>query len=101
MTSRPCCDEVAHGVGDHGEVFLRRDAEDFGDVEQPGFAEDGDDGRVGVEEQAHLGVLGDGRVGAAGRAEGGEFGVAGVSGRGPASKNSWSRGLEPGQPPSM
>lgn len=67
--------EMADGVADHGEVFLGRGAQNLGDVEEPGFAKDGDDGRAGIEEHLDLGVVGHGGVGAACGAEGGELGV--------------------------
>ena len=46
--------EVPDGVADHGEVLVGRGAQDFLDVQQPGLAEDGDDGRLGLEQQPHL-----------------------------------------------
>ena len=75
MTSRPFCDQIGDGVADHGEVFVERGAQDFLDVKPRGFADEGDDGRAGLEQERDLLVLGDGGVRAAGAAEGGEFGV--------------------------
>ena len=49
--------EVAHGFGDEFEVFVFGDAEGALDVEVPGLAEDGDDGRAGFDQGAHVAVL--------------------------------------------
>jgi len=68
-------DEMAHRVLDHGEVFLGRGADDFGDMEQPRLADDGHDGSPGVEQHLELGVVGGGDAGAAGRPEGGDLGM--------------------------
>ena len=64
--------DVAHGFGDEDEVFVVGDAEGAFDVEVPGLAEDGDDGRAGFDEGAHVAVLVHGILGEAGAAEGGE-----------------------------
>ncbi len=47
-------------VGDHRQVFVRRGAQDFRDVQQPGFADDRDHGRFGFEHLAHQLVVLDG-----------------------------------------
>ena len=46
-----------HGVGDHRQIFLRRAAQDFLDVQHRSLAENRHDGRLRFDEQAHLIVL--------------------------------------------
>ena len=70
--------EKGDGVGDHAKVFDGGGAKDFFDVQEPAFAEDGDDGGFCFEEEADLGIGGGVDVGSAGGAEGGEFGGAPV-----------------------
>ena len=70
--------EEGDGVGDHAKVFDGGGAKDFFDVQEPAFAEDGDDGGFRFEEEADLGIGGGVDVGSAGGAEGGEFGGAPV-----------------------
>ena len=41
--------EVAGGVTNHGLVFLLGGAEDFGHMEAPAFAEEGDGGSLSIE----------------------------------------------------
>ena len=48
------CLQMRDRVGDHREILLGRRLQHFADVQEPGFAEDGDDGRGGVEQEAHL-----------------------------------------------
>ena len=62
-------------VADHREIFIRRGAEHFRDVQQPGFADDRDHRRFGFEQLAHQLVFFHGDALAAGHAEGGDFGV--------------------------
>ena len=52
MTSRPWSFEIADGVADHGQVFLRRGAQDFVDVEHRCLADERHDGRAGFESSA-------------------------------------------------
>ena len=42
--------EKSDRVRDHREVFIGRGAQHFGDVQQPGFADDGDDGSSSFEQ---------------------------------------------------
>ena len=65
-------DEVGDGVADHGEIFLRRGAQDLGDVEHGRLADERDDGRAGLEQEGDLRVFLHGGVRAAGAAEGGK-----------------------------
>jgi len=58
--------EVAHRVGDHGEVFLARDAEHLADVKGRCLAHDRHDRRIGVEQGLHA-RIGGGRHAAAPR----------------------------------
>ena len=62
--------EKAHRVADHRQVLIGRRAQDFLDVQQPGLAEDRDDGRLGVEQQPNLVVALDRDSLAARRTEG-------------------------------
>ncbi len=64
-----------HRVADHREIFLRRAAQNFFDMQHRSLAVDCDDGRAGFDEQAHLVVLFDGRIFFARRAERGELRV--------------------------
>lgn len=68
--------EVSDGFVDHGEVFLGGDAENLCDVEEPGFADDGDDGGFSFEEHGDLGVFVYGDPAAAGATEGSELSLA-------------------------
>lgn len=70
--------ENGDGVGNHAEVFDGGGAKDFFDVQEPAFAEDGNDGGFCLEEEADLGIGGGVDVGSAGGTEGGEFGGAPV-----------------------
>ena len=70
--------ENGDGVGDHAKVLDGGGAKNFFDVQEPAFAEDGDDGGFCFEEEADLGIGGGVDVGSAGGAEGGEFGGAPV-----------------------
>ena len=65
--------EEGNGFADHGEVFLGGGAKDFFDAEEPAFAEDGDDGGFGFEEEADLGIGGGRGTGPAGGTEGGQL----------------------------
>ena len=67
--------EKFHGVRDHREVFVRRGAEHLSDVKQPGFADDGDDGRFGFEHLPHQFVFVDRHAFATGHAERSELRV--------------------------
>ena len=67
--------QVGDGVADHGEVFLRRGAQDFRDVEHGSLADQRDDRRAGLEQKRDLLVALDLGIGAAGAAERGQFGV--------------------------
>src|SRR5207302_5097458 len=42
--------QIGDGVGDDVEVLVRLDAERISDVEQPGLAENGDDGSFGFQQ---------------------------------------------------
>ena len=70
--------EEGDGVGDHAKVFDGGGAKDLFDVQEPAFAEDGDDGGFRLEKEADLGIGGGVDVGSAGGTEGGEFGGAPV-----------------------
>ena len=70
------------GVADHGEIFIRLGAEDFRDVQQPGFADDGHDRRLGLQDLPHQLVLFHGHALAAGHAERGDAGIFPFSPRG-------------------
>ena len=50
--------EVAHRVGDHGEVFLARDAQHLADVKGRRLAHDRHHRRAGVEQGLHAGIGG-------------------------------------------
>src|SRR5207248_9538664 len=65
--------EIADGFGDDVEVFLLGDTEGAADVQVPAFAEDGDDGRGGVDELADVAVLVHRVFGEAGGSEGRQF----------------------------
>ena len=67
--------QVGDRISDHGEVFLESDLEDLGDVERPGLADDGDDGRLRIEEHFDLGIVLDLHFAATGHAKGGDLGV--------------------------
>ena len=67
--------EEFDGVGDHGQVFLRRATQDFPDVQHGGLAENGDDRRGSLDQEAHLVILFDGHALFAGGTERGEPGV--------------------------
>ena len=67
--------QKADGVADHGQIFVRLGAEHFGDVQQPGLADDGHDGRLGFEDLPHQIVLFHGHALAAGHAERGDAGI--------------------------
>ena len=101
MTSRPCCDEIGDGVADHGEVFLQRGAQDFGDVQHGGLADERDDRRAGLEEQARPACPSPPAVFARRvlpkAASLACLNLSFLASR----KNSMSFSLEPGQPPSM
>jgi len=58
---------------DHAEIFLRLGAQHFRDVQQPRLADDGDDGRFRLEDEAHQVVLLDGNALAARHAERGDL----------------------------
>ena len=62
--------EMAHGVGDHGAVFRRIDAEHLGDVQTPAFAEDRHDRSHCRQQQRDLRIVGRREIGAARTAEG-------------------------------
>ena len=57
------------------EIFLQRGAQDFGDVQLGGLADERDHRRAGLEQEGDLRVLLHRRVRAARAAEGGEFRV--------------------------
>ena len=65
--------QEGNGIGDHTKVFCGGGAEDFFDVKEPTFPEDGDDGGFGFEEEFDLGIGGGFDIRSAGGAEGGEF----------------------------
>jgi len=65
--------QKSNGIGDHAEIFNGGGTEDFFDVKEPAFPENGDDGGFGLEEKPDLGIVGSFDVGSAGRAESGEF----------------------------
>src|SRR5579872_1499787 len=67
--------EEADGIGNEREVFLFGDAERTFHVKVPGFAEDGDGGRTGFDERAHVAIFLHRVFGEAGRTERGEAGV--------------------------
>ncbi len=69
-------DEVAHRAADHGEVLGEGGVQGAFHVAGVALADQGDHGRLGDEQGADLGVVGDGDAGAAGGAEGREAGVA-------------------------
>ena len=99
-TPLPVILEKPDGVRDHGQVLVGRGAEDFRDVQQPGFADDRDDRSLGLEHLAHQFVLVHAHALAAGHAEGGdpgvpEFALAGLL------EKLHVRGFDPGQPPSI
>ncbi len=48
---------VSHRVADHAQVFLKGGAEHVADVQVPGLADNGDDGRLCVEQCLEAGVL--------------------------------------------
>ena len=89
--------QVADGFGDDGEVFVFGDAESAGDVEVPALAEDGDDGRSGVDQFTDVAVFLDGVLREARGSEGGELCVFAVSGRAPVRRIlclwDWSRAI--------
>ncbi len=64
--------EISDGVLDHREVFSGRRLQHFFHMQQPRLADDGDDRRLGVDEQAHLIVGLGGDALAARRTEGRE-----------------------------
>jgi hypothetical protein len=65
--------EKADGVGNHGEIFFGRDAENVQHLVFAAFSDDGDHGGFGVEEGAHAGVFMGFHAAAAGHAEGGDL----------------------------
>src|SRR3989441_8755700 len=67
--------EIANRVADHRQIFLRRRAQHFLHVQQPGFPDDGNDGGSGFEQQPHLVVGFDAHDFAPSGAKGREFGV--------------------------
>jgi hypothetical protein len=65
--------EEGDSIGDHAKVFCGGSAENFFDVKEPAFSEDGNNGGFRFEEETDLGVVGGFGVGATGGAKGGEF----------------------------
>ena len=62
-------------VGDHGQVFIRRDAEHFGHMQKPRFAHDGDNRCLRFEQLTHQVVFFDTHAFAASHAERGDLGI--------------------------
>ena len=62
--------QIADGIGNHRQVFIRSGAKNLFHVQGRGFAEDGHDRRFGFKQQPHLFVLLDRHAFASGRAEG-------------------------------
>ena len=93
--------EVGDGVADHVEVCFAADAQIVANVQVPGLADDGHDRRLGLEQLSQVQVIGCGRIrrGASSRTR--RLAHASASSLRTLAKNSSSRGLEPGQPPSM
>ena len=93
--------QITDGVADHGQIFLRLGAQDLGDVQQPGLADDGHDRRFGLEEQPHLLVVLDRHALAPGHAEGGDPGMLPFAPGGLLEELDVLGIADPGQPPSM
>ena len=68
-------EEKSDGVGDHVEVFLEGDAEDFGGVQVPGFADDDDVLGFGIAQGVKADIVLRFDAFAASHAEGDELGV--------------------------
>ena len=66
---------VGHRVADHGEVLISRGAQDVGDVEQPGLADERNDRRASLNERSDVRVVLDAVGTVPGEAEGRESGV--------------------------
>ena len=65
--------QIRDCVGDHREVFLERDAEDFGDVQRGSFPDDADHRRLRVEQQLYLRIFFHGDFAASRRAKCGDL----------------------------
>ena len=70
--------EKGDGVGDHTEIFCWGGTENFFDMEEPAFAEDGDHGGFRLQKKTDLGVSGGVDVGTTGGAEGSELAASPV-----------------------
>ena len=66
---------------DHGEIFVAAGTKYFVDVQVPAFADDGNDGRLGVDQGPHARVGRGLGAAAAGHAEGADAGVDEAGGR--------------------
>ena len=74
--------QEADRVADHADVLIGLGPQHLGDVQEPGFAHDGDHRRLGIEKHANLLIVLDGHALAAGEAEAGDASVLPLAARG-------------------